>query len=62
MGADVIIGLIAELLAKLGPLAIQAIEAERANDQATLDALKFQVVAMSNAFAPPGGDPPVVVP
>ena len=59
MGAAEIVALVAELMAKLGPLAIQAIEAEKAGDQASLDAIRDRAVAMSNAMAPAGA---VVVP
>ena len=54
MGAAEIIAAIADLIAKLGPLAMNAVEAENAKDQAGLDAIQVRVVALSNALAPDG--------
>ena len=54
MGAAAIIAAIADLIARLGPLALEAIQAETAADQASLDAVRDKVVAMSNALAPAG--------
>ena len=54
MGAAEIIAAIADLIAKLGPLAMNAVEAENAKDQAALDAIQARVVALSNALAPVG--------
>ena len=54
MGAAEIIAAIADLIAKLGPLAMNAVEAENAKDQAALDAIQARVVALSNALAPAG--------
>ena len=54
MGAAEIIAAIADLIAKLGPLAMNAVEAENAKDQVALDAIQVRVVALSNALAPAG--------
>lgn len=61
MGAAEIIAAVAQLIATLGPIALQAEQAAAANDMATLKALEAQVVAASNALAPPGGIAPVAV-
>ena len=60
MGAAAIVTLVAQLIAQLGPLALQAVQAEQAGDQTTLDAIHAQAVAASNALFPPDVKPVAV--
>ncbi len=60
MDAVTIIEAVASLINALAPLAQQAVAAEQAGDQASLDALHAKVVAASNAVAPAGATPVAV--
>jgi hypothetical protein len=54
MNAADVLKLIAGLLGDLTGLLAQALAAQAAGDQATLDLIHRQVVASSDALAPPG--------
>lgn len=61
MDALTIAALTEQLILQLAPLAVQAIQAEKAGDQAALDKIHRQVVAASNAMKPEGApDVPVL--
>lgn len=58
---DPTVELILQLLVNGTALYTQWQQASAANDQASLDAIQAKVVAASNALAPAGSEPPVLV-
>ena len=61
MNAAALIELISQLIVNASGLLVQAMAAQAAGDQASLDTIHAQVVASSNALFPPDVTPVVVI-